>query len=72
MPKFRKRRKQIKSVDAITNVSLKGYHEFTDYGNEQSTFHRRRGSNKVYSKYKSPHLFIMNPAEFLRQNKSDK
>ena len=76
LPKYRKKRRQVKSVDAVNKAMVQSSNEFTKVPNESGvSLHRRRTSERTYSLYQSPRILIkhnMQPGNsFLRRNLSE-
>lgn len=72
IPKFRKQRRQVKSVDAIKSPLVQNSYEFSKQLQESSgTLYHQRANDKAYNQYQSPKLFVLSPGTFLRRNNSE-
>ena len=72
IPKFRKRRRQVKSVDAIGNQIVQNSHEFGQKDPTNTNKHVRKSSVNYESQYQASNFIVMNPSIFLRNNFSMK
>ncbi|CAI2368857.1 unnamed protein product [Moneuplotes crassus] len=72
LPNFRRKRRQVKSVDAAKDAVVKNSQEFATPSREVSeSLHIRRNSQREYKLYQTPKVFSINPGNFLRRNLSE-
>lgn len=72
LPKFSRKRREVKSVDAAKDAVMKHSGEFSKFQNESyASLHPSRPSNRINNMYGSPKLFVVNPNSFLRRNYSE-
>lgn len=71
IPKFRKKRRQVKSVDALKNPVVQNSQEFSKQQEFSNSLHKRRVSNRFYNQYPNSRVLVLNQGTFDRRNNSE-
>ena len=72
LPNFRRKRRQVKSVDTAKDAIVKNSQEFTQSSkNISESLHTRRASQRGNKFYQSPKLFSITPSSFMKRNFSE-